>query len=317
MTKKIFKRTIMVLIICILGIGVMQAQTVRTVSAASSTTKTKKPSGLVKKGTRYYYYSKGKPIKNTWKTVKKNKYYFNKKGQAKIGCGNVNGKYYFFKGDGKLYRPKKPTLAKSGHNNTFYVNTNGQTLRGWRVIKNKLYYFAGSSGRMLKGTKHQGITLTKSGAARNDNATKLKRKTMSIVASITNSSMSKSQKLYKCWQYVAGGSFRYSPKYPNLNSKGWQRTLALDMLNTRAGNCYGFACAFAALAEEVGYNPVVVCGRVAGSRDHAADGYTRHSWVKIDNRHYDPEGQYAGWARGVYGYSYYPFSHQIQRYVNF
>ena len=33
--------------------------------------------------------------------------------------------------------------------------------------------------------------------------------------------------------------------------------------------------------------------------------------------YYDPEAQYAGWMKGVYGYDYYPISHQIQRIVNF
>ena len=38
------------------------------------------------------------------------------------------------------------------------------------------------------------------------------------------------------------------------------------------GNCYGFASAFAALAQEVGYEPYMVYGYVPGSRDGRADG---------------------------------------------
>lgn len=53
----------------------------------------------------------------------------------------------------------------------------------------------------------------------------------------------------------------------------------------------GYACAFAALAREIGYDPYVVCGRVPGTRDGAGDGFTRHSWVIINGLHYDPEGQ--------------------------
>ena len=44
---------------------------------------------------------------------------------------------------------------------------------------------------------------------------------------------------------------------------------------------------------------------------------TRHCWVEINGLYYDPEAQYAGWMTGVYGYDYYPISHQIQRVVNF
>ena len=54
------------------------------------------------------------------------------------------------------------------------------------------------------------------------------------------------------------------------------------MLTTGGGDCYGFACTFAAMARELGYNPYVVLGRVSGTRDGAADGLTRHGWVMID-----------------------------------
>ena len=101
-------------------------------------------------------------------------------------------------------------------------------------------------------------------------------------------------------------------KYPDLNAKDWQRETAYDMLSTHSGNCYSFACAFAALAEEAGYKPYIICGRVRGSRDRAADGYTRHAWVRIDGKHYDPEAQFAGWLRGVYARSSYPVSHTVQ-----
>ena len=89
------------------------------------------------------------------------------------------------------------------------------------------------------------------------------------------------------------------------------------MLSTRSGNCYSFACAFAAMAHTVGYHPTVVCGRVSGRRDHARDGLTRHAWVKISGRHYDPEGQFAGWYRGCYGSGWYRIRHTIQRYVKY
>ena len=106
-------------------------------------------------------------------------------------------------------------------------------------------------------------------------------------------------------------------KYPNLSKKGWQRATALNMLSTKSGNCYSFACGFAALTKEIGDRPVVICGRVSGRRDHASDGMTRHSWVQIGGRNYDPEGQFAGWARGIYGSAGYRVRHSIQRKVVF
>ena len=82
------------------------------------------------------------------------------------------------------------------------------------------------------------------------------------------------------------------------------------------GNCYGFACTFAALAKELGYDPYVICGRVPGSRDQAADGYTRHGWVLINGLHYDAEGAFAGWG-GCFGTSSFTTAYQVQKIVRF
>lgn len=129
--------------------------------------------------------------------------------------------------------------------------------------------------------------------------------------------MTKGQKLAACWSYMTDKRFRYAAKYPDLNASWWQRKTAYDMLSTNSGNCYSFACAFAALAEEAGYQPYVVCGRVRGSRDRMADGYTRHAWVRINEKYYDPESQFAGWRRGIYGITRYPVAHTIQQILAF
>lgn len=147
---------------------------------------------------------------------------------------------------------------------------------------------------------------------------KLKEVTTKILSQITNSSMTKAQKLRACWNFVtSGANFSYWPKYPNTSQVGWQRTTALDMLTTRRGNCYSFACGFAALAKEIGYSPSVVCGRVSGSRDGSSDGMTRHSWVVIGGTYYDPEAHYAGWYKNVYGSGSYDVNHTIQSVVSF
>lgn len=312
------KKKFTILLICIvlcLAMTPAMASAANTKQASSVSTQ-KKLKGLVNINGNYYYYSAGKPVKNKWKKIKGSKYYFGKSGKARKSYTTVKGVSYFFRSNGKLYCPKKAKLVTSGKH-TFYVDKDGKMLKGWRIIGGKLYYFSSGIGKMLKSCKRGDIAISKTGAAKNNNATKLKIRTMKIVSKITNNKMSKSQKLRQCWVYVSGGRFQYSGKYPNLNQNGWQVKLALNMFETGSGNCYGFACAFAALAKEVGYKPVLVCGRVRGGRDGAADGYTRHCWVKIGGGHYDPEGQYAGWGRGIYGSSYFPVTHQIQKYVTF
>lgn len=60
----------------------------------------------------------------------------------------------------------------------------------------------------------------------------------------------------------------------------------------------------------------MICGRVPGSRDHAADGYTRHGWVMINGKHYDAEGAFAGWG-GCFGTSDFTTAYQVQKIVQF
>ncbi|MDO4277101.1 MAG: transglutaminase domain-containing protein [Eubacteriales bacterium] len=263
-----------------------------TASAAGSSVQAAKAlkQGLKKEGSKYCYYVNGKKACNTWKTVNGRKYYFNSKGYAVVYSAKISGKIYVFQLNGQLVKPAKNSIVQVGKY-SYYVNKNGQASTGWLLINKKLYY-ADSLGRFYKNKTYQGVTFTNTGAAKSNTASKLKIKTMGIVSSITKSGMTKSQKLKACWNYMVNTSrFRYWPYYPNLNKKGWHKETALNILTNYRGNCYGFACGFAALASEVGYNPYVICGRVDGSRDQAADGMTRHCWVKIDGRYYDPEAQ--------------------------
>lgn len=189
------------------------------------------------------------------------------------------------------------------------------------IVSGKKYTYTvcsyNSNGK-TKGT-YDTKGLTVKGPAKDDLIDgKVSKKAQSILAKITTSKMTKSQKLSACWRYVTSGSnFSYWPKYPTLTKTDWQKECALDMLTTGRGNCYSFACAFAALASEIGYSPSVICGRVSGTRDGASDGMTRHCWVMIGGAYYDPEAQYAGWYKGVYGSGSYDISHTIQKIVPF
>lgn len=137
-------------------------------------------------------------------------------------------------------------------------------------------------------------------------------KAKQILAKITTSKMSKSQKLYAAFQYMTSrANFSYRTWRGFSVYDGWEYDYALEMYEKRAGNCYNFACGFAMLAKAIGYQPQVIAGRVPGGVDGAPDGFTRHSLVKINGLYYDPEAQFDGWARGVYGLGYYPMYLQI------
>lgn len=53
---------------------------------------------------------------------------------------------------------------------------------------------------------------------------------------------------------------------------------------------------------------------ILGSRDRKADGYTRHAWVRINGKYYDPEAHFAGWRRNIYAVNRYPISYKIQNF---
>lgn len=291
-----------------------------TVGAASKAASSKKKEGLYKENGKYYYYHKGKKIKNKWKDIKKSgktsRYYFQANGSACTSVAKIDGAYYCFSSLGRLYRPGTNKLITIGKYR-YCPDRYGRCQTGWILVNKKLYY-ANGKGRIQKNKTVDGIKLKKSGEASTSSiAAKMKIKSLKVIADITKPDMTKEQKLEACWNYIVSRQFGYASMSPNLDEKDWQKKFAYLMLTTRKGSCSSFACAFAALASAVGYDPVIIYGRVPGSRDQEKDGYTRHCWVKIDGKFYDPEAQFAGWMRGVYGYSQYPISHQVTKILNF
>ena len=220
---------------------------------------------------RYYYNQKGKKVKNKVKQIGKFRYSFDKKGRMQTG---------------------------------------------WQIFGSKKAYFSKKSGRMQVNKKVDGVKIGKSGYVKRSK-TELKEqkaleKAKQILAKITTSKMSKSQKLYAAFQYMTSrANFSYRTWRGFSVYDGWEYDYALEMYEKRAGNCYNFACGFAMLAKAIGYQPQVIAGRVPGGVDGAPDGFTRHSLVKINGLYYDPEAQFDGWARGVYGLGYYPMYLQI------
>ena len=272
------------------------------VSAAAKTTTvktTKKKNGLYTEGKgKFCYYQNNKRIKNTWKTIKGERYYFDKNGYALIDPSKVGRTSYLFKANGKLYKRNKNGFVKV-LGNTYYVLKSGELRIGWIGLGNSIYY-ADSRGRILRNTTREGVKLNKDGkAVKVTQRVRLHAYAQKVLGSVTNSRMTRSEKLKACYNYLAysGRFYYYAPTDPNLSQKDWYIGCASKMLGQGRGNCYGFSCAFAALARELGYTPYLMCARTPGVRDQAPDGYTRHCWVVVNNKHYDPQGSYAGWGR--------------------
>lgn len=199
---------------------------------------------------------------------------------------------------------------KNGH--IHIVGKNGKSAKGWVLIGKNVYY-AKKGGKAVVSDSYSGIQFDAQGKAEPSVSTSLMRKCLKILKK--KSGLSKRKKLSYAWSYMS--RFHYSSHYPDLGSSGWQRSTALHALNSNGGNCYGYACAFAALAWAAGYKPYVVAGRIPGSRDGAGDGYTRHCWVRINGGYYDPELNYANHIRFRYFGSGSYMAHQVQQTVSF
>lgn len=88
-------------------------------------------------GRHYQYYESGKLQKKKWITIKKKKYYVDKKGYRVTGFYDVKKQTYYFNSKGVMQKNK--WFTKSGE--TYHVNKDGLVLKSqWLYYKGKLVY---------------------------------------------------------------------------------------------------------------------------------------------------------------------------------
>lgn len=237
-------------------------------SAAGTTTTTTKTTsvknGWVKKGSKTYYYKKGKMVTG-WQTISKKKYYFTPSGKQK-----------------------------------------GQMVTGWKIMKKTYYYFNKDGSLDTKKTINSSRKSDKTGSAK----AKTMRRAEAIVEMITKPTMTKSQKLKACFNYVMKYKGR-RPRTPHSRSVDWPVVYANDMFLDGSGNCFSYAAAFGFLAKACGYKNVYCCNS------------TGHGWTEIGGKIYDPEeyrntkykyyntsySQVPGYKRAIAAQKSYPFMH--------
>lgn len=137
-----------------------------------------------------------------------------------------------------------------------------------------------SLGNVYGSYDQKGVSV-KMGSSSGITDEQLRKKAREIIASITTPEMTQRQKLVKCWNYARGGAFHIWA-FPDKSQKGWKYRCAWDILTTRAGNCYGCANGFAALARELGYTPYVI------------EIPSVHCFVLIDGGYWDNMGNKMG-----------------------
>lgn len=141
MKSAIGKRVAALAVIGVLEVSAAGTLTAPAVTEAAAAVK----SGLVKENGKYYYYAKGKKVKNTWKKVGSYKYYFGSGGAACTGVKKIKGAYYVFDKNGRM---QKSGWATSG-SYRYYLLSTGKAVTGVRLINGKFCSFA-SNGRYSK-----------------------------------------------------------------------------------------------------------------------------------------------------------------------
>lgn len=227
------------------------------------------------------------------------KYYYN--GSLANGKVSANGETYYFSNG--LFRSGLQTI----NGNKYYYNSSGVLQKNGIVGSDKDgWYYADKNGK-IDFTYSNAVTQNgKDWIVRNGKATKVSTKSdrtlfraMKIVAKITDNSMSKSQKLKVCYNYVKNSYTELNPRIPHYTGNDWPIIYANDMFVDGAGNCFSYAAAFAYMAKAIGYENVYCCN--SGG----------HGWAEIDGLIYDPE-----WSRH-HSKEYYALSYNTTKDPNY
>lgn len=189
-------------------------------SKTVSITTLKKGAGFVtKNGQKYYEHIKGKYLKNTFATVNKKTYYFDKNGVMKTGWMKNSGSYYYFdRGTGV----QKKNCTVDG----IKIKANGKATIT-TLAKQDIELMIKARNKMFKLTK------------------------------TTDTKEQKLKKVFKWVMDCPYNRYRILPVA--RQKKGWEITFANDVFDKGKGCCVSEACAFAYLARECGYQTVYVC----------------------------------------------------------
>ena len=227
------------------------------------------------------YYCNGSLANGTF-TIGNSKYTFNN-GVFRAGLQTVNGNKYYYNSSGVL---QKNGIVGSDKDGYYYADKNGKIDFNYcNAITQNGYDWNVIQGKATKAKTESDKTLFRA---------------LKTVGKITDSSMTKSQKLKVCFDYVKGAYIELNPRIPHYNGNDWPIIYANDMFIDGAGNCFSYGAAFAYMAKGIGYTEVYCC--------HSGG----HGWAEIDGLVYDPE-----WSKHHSTYSYYALSYDTKTDVNY
>ena len=206
---------------------------------------------------KYFFTAGHYAAVSCWKTVGSAKYYFGSNGKAVTGLKKIGTTWYYFKASGVM-----ATGDVTVNNVTYYLNKKDQV----EAYKKGSTYYKPSGTKMTSMERDDYVTL---------------RRARAVVRKITTSSMTKSQKLKKCFDWVMAFPYKRHRYFPTTNL-AWASLYANDHFVRKSGDCHADAAALAYLARALGYTDVYVC------LDAKLSNPGHHAWTKINGLNYDP-----------------------------
>lgn len=294
--SKLFSAVLLAM--CLLMAGSLSVRAAGTDVTPTVPTEAPKPTeapvkeGWVQKGKSYYWRTADGSIRKKAGVldVGHDRYYLDKNGARVSDCfKKIQGKYYYFQKNGKMFRPAKETFRTIAKKK-YYFYTDGHAATG-RVKIGKSYYYFDSKGILQKNVNavkvgkyyynvnEKGITVKIS-----NKKAQCEIAAQKFIKKHSRSSQTNAQKFRSCFYYLLGymryspGYFRTSSDYKIIDKKEGAYELALSTFNSPnlRGNCHRFACCVAAIAKELGYKKPTV---IATTGDH--------SFVIINGKYYD------------------------------
>lgn len=181
-------------------------------------------------------------------------------------------------------------------------STTGKSSKGWVITSGGQRKYRKNS-KAVKDCRYRAPNSKKLSSGQRSDLRAYQRARW-IVNGITNSHMSKSEKLKVCYKWLIRSNGYGGWRRLSDGGNYWYAINANDLFEHRRGDCISYACAMAYMAKVIGYNNVNVCSRDTRARNH-------HTWTEINGRVYD---SYFGKRRGIkkyYGISYKKYDYKV------
>ncbi len=164
------------------------------------------------------------------------------------------------------------------------------------------YYYIGSDGMPLRNASQGGLYFGADGRYTSGDAV-IDGYVMEVLESITLPTMTPMEKLRAAYNYTRDTFTYLRRNYYEMGDTSWAVKEATTMFSTKRGNCYCFSAVFYFLAKQLGFDAVLISGKVNNRNP------VPHGWVEIPENGqmimYDPELEAAQRKSGHMQYDFF------------